>query len=541
MVIRLKLLLILLLWPLMTFSADQLLLTLKVESSTVGPDEFLLTLEIYGVPSNTPPDVVIDGFDQFMLNSQGRNLLSVPGGKTVKWILNYNLTPTQDGIFKVGPARARIEGRTYSSNTLFITVKGTGKKAPEEKKTEVKQPEEPKTPLIRSAAELGDKVLILAELNRNTPYKHQGLVVTYRLLAQLPVDSLRFADEAEFPGFLKYDYPYVSRPTADRIRYRGESYVAYDLQRFLIFPLNDGIINLRPIDCELKVRVPSGKFAAADLILDARRSSNALQLRVKPLPQPALVGSFVLKNEIVSDGPRSKVIRIALEGDGLLSTFDVPSLQAVGGQVRSSSTSTNSTIRGQKLFSRKTAEFEVVPDGNTTDIVLQPVQISQFDPDRSNLTILKLPPMALTFSSTPAPKVSAIAFPISSPPLWAIAILAAAFSCGVLFYRLYQPVKKPKPPQLVAVFRKKNPNLQLSRNAAHLLYQQISDRILGKIEDGTSLMDVLKHHLPQEEWLNVERAFRKLEWSAYSPSRGPALTYGELKSVCKRVEKRWVL
>ena len=79
------------------------------------------------------------------------------------------------------------------------------------------------------------------------------------------------------------------------------------------------------------------------------------------------------------------------------------------------------------------------------------------------------------------------------------------------------------------------------RGAEWIVYQQISDRILGKIEDGTSLMDVLKHHLPQEEWLNVERAFRKLEWSAYSPSRGPALTYGELKSVCKRVEKRWVL
>jgi hypothetical protein len=528
----------------LAFSADQLLLTLKVESSTVGPDEFLLTLEIYGVPSDKPPDVVIDGFDQFRLNNQGRNLLQVPGGKTVKWILNYYLTPMQDGTFKVGPARARIEGRTYSSNTLFITVKGTGKSAPApvEKKSEAKQPEEPKTPLIRSAAELGDKVLILAETNRSTPYLHQGLVVTYRLLAQLPVDSLRFTDEAEFPGFLKYDYPYVSRPTADRIRYQGQSYVAYDLQRFLIFPLHEGIVNLRPIDCELKVRVPSGKFAAADLILDARRASNALQVRVKPLPKPALVGSFVLKNEIVSDGPRSKVIRVALEGDGLLSTFDVPSLQAVGGQVRSSSTSTNATIRGQKLFSRKTAEFEVAPEGNTTDVVLQSLQITQFDPDRGNLTTLTLPPMSLKFSTASAPKVTInTAFPDPSAPFWMFSILSAAFSCAILLYRFYQPRTKPKPPQLVAVFRKKNPKLQLSRNAAHLLYQQISDRILGKIEDGTSLMDVLKHHLPQEEWLNVERTFKKLEWSAYSPSRGPALTYGELKSICKRVEKQWIL
>jgi hypothetical protein len=474
-------------------------------------------------------------------------LLQVPGGKTVKWILNYNLTPQMDGTFKVGPARARIEGRTYSSNTLFITVKGTGKTpAPPApvKKPETKKPEqeEPKVPLIRSAAELGDKVVILSETNRDTPYLNQGLVVTYRLLAQLPVDSLRFTDEAEFPGFLKYDYPYVSRPTADRIRYRGQWYVSYDLQRFLIFPLHEGAATLRPIDCELKVRVPSGKFAAADLILDAKRTSNPILLRVKPLPKPALVGSFVLKNEIVSDGARSKVIRIGLEGDGLLSTFEVPAPQAAGGQVRSSSTSTSATIRGQKLFSRKTAEFEIVPENSSTiDIVLQPLQITQFDPDRSNLTTLKLPAMPLRFSTSPLPKIAATPFPVASSPWWTLTIIAAALSCGAVLLKLYRPISKPKPPQLIAVFRKKNPKLQLSRNAAHLLYQQISDRILGKIEDGTSLMDVLKRHLPQEEWLNVERAFRKLEWSAYSPSRGPALTYGELKSVCKRVEKRWVI
>jgi hypothetical protein len=303
-------------------------------------------------------------------------------------------------------------------------------------------------------------------------------------------------------------------------------------------------MNLRPVDCELKVRVPSGKFAAADLILDAKRSSNPLQVRVKALPKPALVGSFVLKNEIVSDGPRSKLIRVALEGDGLLSTFDIPPLQAAGGQIRASSTSTNSKIRGQKLFSRKTAEFEVVPEGNNIiDVVLQQLEITQFDPDRSNLTILKLPPMPLKFSP-PAQTTKAKvieAFPVATQPYWIIPMIAAALSCIILLWKFYQPRTKPKPPQLVTVFRKKNPKLQLSRNAAHMLYQQISDRVLGKIEDGTSLMDVLHRHLPQEEWLNVERAFKKLEWSAYSPSRGPAITYGELKSVCQRLEKRWLL
>src|ERR1700752_4142861 len=95
-------------------SANQVLMTLKVEDSTVRwQEDFLLTLEIYTVPSDKPPMVNIEGLDQFRLNSQGKNLLQVPGGQTVKWILTYNLTAMQDGTFKVGPARAKLADRTY--------------------------------------------------------------------------------------------------------------------------------------------------------------------------------------------------------------------------------------------------------------------------------------------------------------------------------------------------------------------------------------------------------------------------------------------
>ncbi|MCI0415639.1 BatD family protein, partial [bacterium] len=411
-------------------SADQLLMTLKVESSTIRwQEDFLLTLEIYGVPSEKPPVVTIEGLDQFRLNSQGKNLLQVPGGQTVKWILTYNLTALQDGTFKLGPARARIAGRTYSSNTLFVTVEGGGGKKPAQPEVQV--------PLVRSAEEIGNKILILAETNLVNPYKNQGMVVTYRLLSQLPVDSLRFTAEAEFPGFLKYDYPYVSRPRADRVRHREDWYVSYDLQRFLIFPLHEGSALLAPANCELKVRVPSGKFAAADLLLDAARSSNPLMVKIKPLPQPALVGNFILKNELVSDGARSKVVRIALEGDGLLSTFEFPPPLAPGAQVRVAAGSVTATLRGQKLFSRKTAEFDIAPDGNTINVVLHPFQVAQFDPDRNSVTVLTLPALSLRFSPQTASKPAPIPFPLSTTPVSAAAALPPALTCMLLFLRLY--------------------------------------------------------------------------------------------------------
>jgi hypothetical protein len=517
-------------------TGNQLLMTLKVEDSTVRwQEDFLLTLEVYGAPSEKPPMVTIEGMDQFRLNSQGKNLLQVPGGKTVKWILTYNLTATQDGTFKVGPARAKVEDHTYSSNTLFITVEGGG--------TQKKPPAEPevKLPTIMSAEDIGNKVMIVAETNLATPFKNQGMIVTYRLLAQLPVDSLRFSEEAEFPGFLKYDYPYTSRPQADRIRYHGDSYVAYDLQRFLIFPLHEGSAVLKPIDCEMKVRVPSGKFSAADLILDAKRSSNALMIKVKPLPKPALVGTFLLKNEIVSNGPRSKVVRIALEGDGLLSTFEFPEVTAPGAVISPATGTITANLRGQKLFSRKTAEYNIAPEGATTNVVLHPIQVAQFDPDRQNVTVLTLPPLSLRFEPPTAPKPTIVAFPKAGPSILVLATLAPILSGIFLFLRLYQPKPRPKPPALQSFFRKRNLKLQLSRNAAHLLYQQIADRILEKALPGSSLLETLHQHLPQEEWLNVERAFRKLEWSAFSSAKNPVITYGEMKSVCQRVEKRWLL
>src|SRR6187397_782608 len=97
-------------------SADALLMTLTVDSSHVTwQEEFLLRLEIYGVPSSTPPQVTIDGMDQFHLQGQGKNLLQVPGGRTVKWVLTYTLIGQENGIFKLGPAKSTIGGRLYTS------------------------------------------------------------------------------------------------------------------------------------------------------------------------------------------------------------------------------------------------------------------------------------------------------------------------------------------------------------------------------------------------------------------------------------------
>src|SRR5262249_32870926 len=107
------------------FAADQILMTLRVESSKVKwQEDFVLTLEIYEAPAAKPPEVTIEGMDHFVLKGTGQNLLQIPGGKTAKWILTYTLTADENGSFRLGPAVAVINGTRSSSNTLFVTVEG---------------------------------------------------------------------------------------------------------------------------------------------------------------------------------------------------------------------------------------------------------------------------------------------------------------------------------------------------------------------------------------------------------------------------------
>lgn len=516
-------------------AADQLLLTLQVESARIQwQEEFVLSLEVYGAPSAAPPPVTIDGLDQFQLRGQGQNLLQVPGGKTVKWILTYTLLATQDGTFKLGPAKASLGNRTFTSNTLFVTVEGTATEKKPKEETMV-------TPLVHSAKEVGDRVVLLLEADNSRPFRSEGFAVVLRLLSQLPVENLRFIDEAEFPGFLKYDFPYTDRPQAELVTYHGESYAAFDLQKFLIFPLREGESVLPPFRCDISLLVPSGSFAAAALKLDVQRASNRLSIRVRPLPAPAdLVGSFTVRRELVADDPGTKTIRTIVEGEGLLSTFNFPGITAPGLEARTLNSSTESELSRKSLSSRKTSDVQLFPLDNTTDIVLPALQLLQFDPGSQETSVLSVPQLPLRFIPPPPPEPVRVPLPGGSARLVLWAWLLAGLTSAALVIRVLRPGRRTTTPGFASLFRRKKPQLHIPKNAAKNLYHQISALVALRDSDGDCLTETLKFHIPEDDWGRMEDVLMRLEWTAFSQTRGKALTYGELKDMLLHMERRWL-
>ncbi len=459
--------------------------------------------------------------------------MEVPSGKTVKWVLQYRLTGTQDGTFKLGPAVTIFNERRYSSNTLFITVEKSGAPQPEE----VPVPAEPE---IKSAEDIGDKILLFTEPSKTKLYRTEGIPVTIRLLTMLPVESLRFRDEPDFPGFLKYDFPFTERPKAEKTTYRGTNYITYQLQQFLIFPLQEGSLKIPSVTCELDVLVPSGPLGLRDSQLQTIRATGSPQLQVLPVPDGAIVGSFVFKNELVQDEPQSKIVRLVLEGEGLLSLFDFLPLAGSNYKADLVSSAATASLRGRKLFSRRSVDFEITPTQNTINIVLQSIRIRQFDPADGRLSTLVLPPLPVEFSpALPAPKAPP-PLPQLSDPLSLVLWILLAICTVVATLLLFRPRNKVGPPKLRSLLQRKKPELQISKSSALQLYQQVMNRMIPHAHSADSLLVILEQHLPQEDWKATESIFRNLEWTAFSPTNRALLTYRDLQEACRRIERGWI-
>jgi hypothetical protein len=396
-------------------------------------------------------------------------------------------------------------------------------------------------PTVLSSAQIGDRIVIIMDTPKTRPYRYQGIPVTVRLLSQLPVENLQFLEEADFPGFLRYDFPFTSKPKGEVVSFRNDYYASFELVKFLLFPLRAGKIDIPAVRCELKVRVPSGAFPDADLRTTVQRSSNALELQVKTTPEGAVVGDFALRNEIVSDERDSKVLRITLDGNGQLSTFEFPEIPGTNFLVRKFNSSTNVKMEGDRLISKKTQDLEILPQSGAIDVVIPPLQIAEFDPDTSQLSHLKLPALSLKFAPPGTAKKSRPQLPQTGASFAGTGILIALIlSAAFLYLRNIRPPRVQKHLKFKRLFSSKNLKLHISRSAARKLYQQIAIQIASKDGDSTTLMETVRRHVPQEEWLPIDRGLRKLERTAYSSTTPPAITYEEMKRICEKLETLWI-
>ena len=265
-----------------------------------------------------PPS--FSGFQLLSGPNQTSSMSMINGVTTQSISLGYILAASKEGTYTIGPATVNVNGRTYSTNPIKITVvKGQPNRQSQARQRQPVSPfdddfDQPQQPAHVKPVDIKKNVFVKADVTRTDVYQGDKLTVTYKLYTTL---RLQLSGEDKTPdlnGFWKkelFDPAKQQFPTTLEV-YGGKQFNVITLKKTLLYPEHSGNLTLDPIQLSLDVEVPlpprnamEQMFGGPTQLQKLKVSSQPITVHVKPLPQagkPAgftnAVGNFKLNNTV---------------------------------------------------------------------------------------------------------------------------------------------------------------------------------------------------------------------------------------------------
>jgi len=362
-------------------------ISLDRNEATVG-DTVQLNVSIEGVSGGDPS---IQGLQDFTVSRGGTSsqIQIINGSMTRSNQTTYILQPIKTGTFTIGPASITVSGRTYSSNTVRLSVS-----------------REPNV----NAGEAGP-LSLSASMSSTTAYPGQQIVYTLKLFRSVRVSDVSVQlPEVKGISFKQLGEPSEYQTTA------GGSVVQVLEVRYLLSVSKPGVYRIAPSSMRMSVYDQSRR-SRQDFFNDpffetrgkpAVVSSGALSLSVRPFPQegrPAdfsgLVGKFDMKTQLdpaqVKTGDSAN-LTITVSGEGTVNmipdlTFaDIDGLKVYPDQPKIESDTTSGGETGSK-----TMKWAIVPK-KPGIYELPQLSLTYFDTASGSYRTLKSPALRLNVS-----------------------------------------------------------------------------------------------------------------------------------------------
>lgn len=270
----------------------------------------------------TPPN--FHGFTVVMGPSQSVSKSWINGVSSFSKTYIYILQPTAKGKFTIGQASIEIDGRTYKTNPITITVT-----------------EAVKTPSIdRNSNDIArDNLFLRTEVSNTNPYLNEGISVVYRLYVgtEISLSSLRQLDTPKYPDFWSQDIR-LQNYEIENCTFQGRNYRCIVVKKIVLYPQKTGTITLPPLTMETVINAPTGQrdFFGRPFYEEMTRkvSSGNTTVSVKALPEEGkpenfsgAVGDFsfavtATKNTLKAN--ESTQLKIEVAGSGNFKLFDLP-------------------------------------------------------------------------------------------------------------------------------------------------------------------------------------------------------------------------
>ncbi len=466
--------------------ADDIRFTVQVSATRISRQDFVqvqyLIENSRKVSQFIPPDFksfdVVEGPDQ----TSGWNM---ENGELKEYVaFSFLLRPLREGRLMIPFAMARIDGKQYRSNALWVDVGSSvipGLSENQDFASEL---------VMRKGETVADKIrnniFVKLDVDKKTCYEGEPVVATYKLYTRLRSES-KVTKRPSFNGFSVYDMINPESEEPIRELFQGREYNVYLLRKVQLYPLQSGNIELDPVEVENTLTFIRAEHLQSGIALPrimknlaegmddeavvrekVLLSSAPVAVDVKPLPQvrdPAFngaVGNFevrtFLSNPVVHKNDLVNLV-VKISGKGNFPMLAAPavnwpdSAEPYETTVQEYFSKFTSPISGAKVFN---IPFTVQKEG---DIVIPAVDLHYFDPISRKYAIARSDSVKLHVEPavTIVPSAALAAASGSRPGealkwiITAVALVVVAGSIYILIRRTYQKPAVQSPSSVIPV------------------------------------------------------------------------------------------
>lgn len=322
---RLKLLILTLFISVANIFAQNVEFHAVTTKKTVGKfEKFKITFTINQKAGDiTPPD-----FSEFAFlggPSTSVNQSWVNGKSSFNKTYTYLLMPKGMGRYEIGPAKIKVDGMTYRTRPIIITVVDENKKSD--------NPNDPET-----LAQNNIKLKMV--MSSSKPYVNQQITVAYYLYFKTNISNPQFVELPKYNGFWSQDFDNPKRYNIEKKYLDDELYQRILLKKTVLIPQKSGKLVIDPLTLQIPMEISSGRLDFFGNPMTSQynytTTTGKRVVNVKALPEEGKPESFtgavgkytfdVTASKTTVEANESITLKAVVKGTGNLKLFSIPEL-----------------------------------------------------------------------------------------------------------------------------------------------------------------------------------------------------------------------
>ena len=387
-----------------TLWAQEVHFTASVNQNEVALNEsFQLTFTLNTSGESFKPPVLSENFKIYSGPNQSSSMSYINGRISSQLSYTYLLVPINVGTYVIEPASITVEGKSYSSNPIEITVvkekqqpqKQQQNNRSQQRGAQQNQQQENNSEAL-SQEDINKNLFLRLQINKNEVSQGEQLVATYKLYNRLDLTNIEGQKLPDFVGFYTDDVQIDQNNNSSRENINGVVYQVYTLKKTTLFPQRSGELELRPLELSATIRerepTPINTWFGPRYRYTQRKValvSNSTKIKVNPLPggKPAnytgAVGTFKLSSDIDKlsiKANQAVTLKYTLSGTGNIQLTELPDIEfPLDFEVYDPKTNTRANNPSGVVSGNRTWEYLIIPRV-AGEFEIPEINFSYFDP-----------------------------------------------------------------------------------------------------------------------------------------------------------------